>query len=88
MPQPTVDTARPAEGEFLYGATLRGQTVVKMKLDGTIVMTIGSAAIPDEFKVRNARSNELHYFDHPAFGVLVRVTPLPAQDASGRRPAA
>ena len=47
------------DGEFLYGATLRGQTVVKMKLDGTIVMTIGSAAIPDEFKVRNARSNEL-----------------------------
>ena len=47
------------EGEFLYGATLRGQTIVKMKLDGTIVMTIGSSAIPDEFKVRNARSNEL-----------------------------
>jgi len=47
------------EGEFLYGATLRGQTIVKMKLDGAIVMTIGSAAIPDEFKVRNARSNEL-----------------------------
>ena len=48
-----------ADGEFLYGATLRGQTVVKMKLDGTILMTIGSSAIPDEFKVRNARSNEL-----------------------------
>ena len=47
------------DGEFLYGATLRGQTVVKMKLDGTILMTIGSSAIPDEFKVRNARSNEL-----------------------------
>ena len=47
------------EGEFLYGATLRGQTIVKMKLDGTIVMTIGSSAVPDEFKVRNARSNEL-----------------------------
>ena len=47
------------EGEFLYGATLRGQTIVKMRLDGQIVMTIGSAAIPDEFKVRNARSNEL-----------------------------
>ena len=47
------------EGEFLYGATLRGQTVVKMKLDGTVLMTIGSAAIPGEFKVRNARSNEL-----------------------------
>ena len=36
-----------------------GQTIVKMKLDGTIVMTIGSSAVPDEFKVRNARSNEL-----------------------------
>ena len=47
------------EGEFLYGATLRGQTIVKMRLDGTIVMTIGSSAVPDEFKVRNARSNEL-----------------------------
>jgi hypothetical protein len=47
------------EGEFLYGSTLRGQTIVKMRLDGQIVMTIGSAAIPDEFKVRNARSNEL-----------------------------
>jgi DNA-binding beta-propeller fold protein YncE len=47
------------EGEFLYGSTLRGQTIVKMRLDGQIVMTIGSAAIPDEFKMRNARSNEL-----------------------------
>jgi hypothetical protein len=37
---------------------------------------------------RSARSNELHYFDHPAFGVLVRVTPVPAPDGSGRRPAA
>jgi hypothetical protein len=37
---------------------------------------------------RNVRSNELHYFDHPAFGVLVRVTPVPTQDGSGRRPAA
>lgn len=37
---------------------------------------------------RSARSNELHYFDHPAFGVLVRVTPVPTQDGAGRRPAA
>lgn len=37
---------------------------------------------------RSARSGELHYFDHPAFGVLVRVTPLPAPDAAGSRPAA
>jgi hypothetical protein len=37
---------------------------------------------------RNARSGELHYFDHPAFGVLVRITPVPTQDPQGRRPAA
>ena len=37
---------------------------------------------------RSARSSELHYFDHPAFGVLVRITPVPTQDGSGRRPAA
>jgi hypothetical protein len=37
---------------------------------------------------RNARSGELHYFDHPAFGVLVRITPVPTQDPPGRRPAA
>lgn len=38
---------------------------------------------------RNVRSGELHYFDHPAFGVLVKITPLPAQSGStGRGPAA
>jgi hypothetical protein len=37
---------------------------------------------------RSARSNELHYFDHPAFGVLVRVTPVPAADGGSGRPAA
>jgi len=37
---------------------------------------------------RSVRSGELHYFDHPAFGVLVRVTPVPEQDSAGRRPAA
>lgn len=48
-----------AGGEFIYGATLRGQTIVKMTLDGAIVMTIGSASIPDQYKIRNARSNQL-----------------------------
>ena len=48
-----------AEGEFIYGATMRGQTVVKMRLDGGIVLTIGSAQIPDQFKIRNVRSGQL-----------------------------
>ena len=48
-----------AGGEFLYGATLRGQTIVKMTLEGGIIMTIGSSSIPDQYKIRNARSNLL-----------------------------
>jgi DNA-binding beta-propeller fold protein YncE len=48
-----------AGGEFIYGATLRGQTIVKMTLEGGIVMTIGSSSIPDQYKIRNARSNLL-----------------------------
>jgi hypothetical protein len=47
------------DGEFIYGARLRGQTIVKMTLDGTVVMTIPASAIPDEFKNRNARSGQL-----------------------------
>src|SRR5688572_20466748 len=35
-----------ADGEFIYGATLRGQTIVKMTLDGAIVMTIDRLRFP------------------------------------------
>jgi hypothetical protein len=41
---------------------------------------------------RTTRSGELHYFDHPAFGVLIKVTPIRVQPAPpgtpGTRPAA
>ncbi|HVY64981.1 MAG TPA: CsiV family protein [Gammaproteobacteria bacterium] len=39
---------------------------------------------------RQVRSGELHYFDHPAFGVLVKVTPVltGSPGSTGRRPAA
>jgi len=39
---------------------------------------------------RQARSGELHYFDHPAFGILVKVTPVPTgnNNSASRRPAA
>jgi hypothetical protein len=47
------------DGEFIFGARLRGQTIVKMTLDGKVVMTIPASAIPDEFKSRNARSGQL-----------------------------
>jgi hypothetical protein len=50
---------RQPDGEFIFGSTLRGQTIVKMTLDGQVVLTIPATAIPDEFKVRNARSGQL-----------------------------
>ena len=50
---------RQPDGEFIFGTRLRGQTIVKMTLDGKVIMTIPAAAIPDEFKVRNARSGQL-----------------------------
>jgi len=39
---------------------------------------------------RTTRSGELHYFDHPAFGVLIKVTPVKPEPsaAGGARPAA
>ncbi len=41
---------------------------------------------------RPTRSGELHYFDHPAFGVLIKVTPVRVEQTSpgtpGTRPAA
>ena len=47
------------DGEFIFGPTLRGQTIVKMALDGKVVLTIPASAIPDEFKIRNARSGQI-----------------------------
>jgi hypothetical protein len=52
---------------------------------------LGELALAPRYRLtatRNVRSNELHYFDHPAFGVLVRITPVPMQNYQGRRPAA
>jgi hypothetical protein len=53
--------------------------------------SLGELVLPTRYHLaatRIARSGELHYFDHPAFGVLVRITPVPRPDAQGRQPAA
>jgi hypothetical protein len=39
-----------ADGEFIYGARLGAGNILKMTLDGKIVLDIPSSAIPDEFK--------------------------------------
>jgi hypothetical protein len=50
-------------------------------------------ALPPSYRLvteRQTRSGELHYFDHPAFGVLVKITPVRTGESgsAGRRPAA
>ena len=78
-----------------------------VKLDLTYVDTQavqrGAAPAPDDLAdlpiapryhigdERTTRSGEIHYFDHPAFGVLIKVTPVkqdPNATSTGTRPAA
>src|SRR5947207_13661464 len=42
-----------ADGEFIFGARLGGQTIMKMTLDGKVVLNIPASDIPDEFKNKN-----------------------------------
>jgi len=42
-----------ADGEFIFGPRLGGQTILKMTLDGKVVLTIPASDIPDEFKNKN-----------------------------------
>jgi hypothetical protein len=39
-----------ADGEFIYGAGLRTGNIMKMTLDGKVLLNIPSSKIPDEFK--------------------------------------
>ena len=39
-----------ADGEFIYGPRLGGQTILKLTLEGKEVLNIPASAIPDEFK--------------------------------------
>jgi hypothetical protein len=41
------------DGEFIFGARLGGQTILKIALDGQVVLTIPASDIPDEFKNKN-----------------------------------
>src|ERR1041385_1796896 len=46
------------DGEFIFGARLSGQTILKMTLDGKVVLNIPASAIPDEFKNKNAKTGK------------------------------
>ena len=42
---------RERDGEFIYGARLTAQTIVKLTLDGKVVLEIPASAIPDRVKM-------------------------------------
>lgn len=45
-------------GEFIYGARLSGQSILKMQLDGRIVLSIAGSTIPPELvRMRNGKPN-------------------------------
>src|SRR5437870_11161931 len=41
------------DGEFIFGPRLGGQTIMKMTLDGKVVLNTPASVIPDEFKNKN-----------------------------------
>src|SRR6059058_4957242 len=41
------------DGEFIFGSRLGGQTIMKMTLDGKVVLNTPASVIPDEFKNKN-----------------------------------
>src|SRR5438477_5677821 len=41
------------DGEFIFGSRLGGQTIMKMTLDGKVLLNIPASDIPDEFKNKN-----------------------------------
>lgn len=47
-----------ADGEFIYGPRLGGQNILKLTLDGQVVLNIPASAIPDDFKNKNAKSGK------------------------------
>lgn len=47
-----------SDGEFIFGPRLSGQSILKMTLEGKVVLTIPATAIPDEFKNKNAKTGQ------------------------------
>lgn len=47
-----------ADGEFLYGTRLSGQNLLKMTLEGEVVMTIPGTAIPEKYWKVNGKTKK------------------------------
>ena len=49
---------RQADGEFIFGPRLGGQSILKLALDGKVALSIPASAIPDEFKNKNGKTGQ------------------------------
>ncbi len=47
-----------ADGEFIYGARLEAGNILKLTLDGKVLLDIPSTAIPDEFKNKTPKNTK------------------------------
>ena len=45
-------------GEFIYGTRLQGQSILKLTLDGKVLLDIPASAIPDEFKNKTPKNTK------------------------------
>jgi hypothetical protein len=69
--------------KFYLARFLHLELNVSYQPHGTGTVATAGAPIPDSLpsyvinEQRRVKSNELNYFDHPKFGVLVRVAPAP-----------
>lgn len=65
-----------ADGQPLVDGTLTLARSRYLHLHADLIYTDPAAGVPVALReVRRMRSGELHYLDHPRFGVLVQVTP-------------
>jgi hypothetical protein len=47
-----------SDGEFIFGPRLGGQSIMKLTLDGKVILNIPASDIPDEFKNKNAKTGK------------------------------
>jgi hypothetical protein len=99
VPLPTVPTLPPLRTPLDGTATLGLQRYLYLTLDLVLLpepLPPDLAARPEGTtfggfrltETRRMRSKELHYFDHPVFGVVALVTPRPAPGAAAAKPPA
>lgn len=81
-PAPTDTEAQPAPSDSLPEGQAGSKLNVLLADDSS--HTVKRTVVMQQ--TRRMRSDEVHYLDHPLFGVLVKITPLPGNKEDGAKP--